>query len=330
MGLARGAGIGFVGNEDARDIDEQRSTLMPFQLPGLSEIPQDIKRWMPIGFAVAMGLLAVASLNRYLVTERRKLDQERQELLAYYEQHYQDPIDVVVAARDVAEDVSLSPGHLRMAKIPESFVQPYATLNPGSVLGMVTRVPIAEGEQIMQNKLRRPEDIRSGATLSTLTPEGKRAITIQVDTLTGVGGFVRPGDLVDILWTLKLPVRGQRQPQVVTLTLFQHVPVLAVGGTFIGGRTEVADKKGTAQTVTLALGPQETSFLLFAREQGGVQLSLRPRSEPASQVAVAPANFETLMLQLGMQSDAPQGQVFREVEVYKGLKRDVVAVPEDE
>lgn len=294
-----------------------------------------MRRILALVFAAACGVGAVMLLQKTLAEQRRALAQERQKLLA----DYQRPVEVIVAAKDLPESTTLDAGALKTALVPEKFVQPYAARSSSDVLGLVTIAPMAEGEQMLVNKVRRPEAAAPArdATLSALTPEGKRAITIAVDAITGVGGFVRPGDAVDILWTIQLPQEGQqRESQVVTLTLFQNVQVLAVGADMGGrGRTKAAASPEESRTVTLALTPQETSFLLFAREQGRIQLSLRSHAD-TSEVAVTPANINSLMEKVLSQqgpmpgtAPRPAAKNTRQVEVYKGLKRDVVLLPDE-
>jgi len=282
------------------------------------------KRLIPLVFAVVMGLVAVGLLRQYVSQQRQTLEQERKKLLS----SYPEPIQVVIAGKDISEGVPLEPSLLSTTQVPERFIQPYAVRAAGEVLGLITLTPIAEGEQILLNKLRRPDTAPKDATLSALTPKGKRAVTIGVDVITGVGGFVRPGDTVDVLWTLQVPQPGQSQGEVVTMTLFQEVPVLAVGSE-IAGRSKSKQEASPEYTVTLALTPQETSFLLFAREQGRLQLSLRARAEDKGSVAVAPANMNALMeTMLGAPAGPPTPtRPGRAVEVYKGLKRDVVQLP---
>jgi pilus assembly protein CpaB len=263
-------------------------------------------------------------MRQYLNQERRKLQHEWQRLMA----DYQQPLEVVVAAKDLPEGLPLEPSHLKMATVPEKFMQPYAVKSPQELVGRVTIAPMAEGEQVLLTKVRSADEVPADAILSGLTPKGKRAVTIGVDAITGVGGFVRPGDTVDVLWTFKLPQAGQPEGQVVTLTLFQDVPVLAVGHQMVGRSMRTAEESAE-YTVTLALNPQETSFLLFAREQGRIQLSLRSRLE-SGQTAVAPANINTLLeSQLGIKAAAPVSPAVKKAEIYKGLKRDVVVFSED-
>lgn len=295
-----------------------------------------LRRIIPWAFALAAGLVAVILVRQYLLQQRQALEGERRKLQRMMA-NYPQPVHVVVAAEDLPAGQLLQSSQLTTADMPEKFLQPYATQAPNELVGLVTLAPMARGEQVLLNKVRRPEAVVSQeTTLSGRTPKGKRAVTIALDLLTGVGGFVRAGDKVDILWTIQLP--GPHQPaQPVTLTLFQDVPVLAIGQELTGrgpSRSREESGGGGQLLLTVALTPQETSFLLFAREQGRIQLSLRSKTESGS-VQVAPANINTLMesqLTGKVSSDTgePKGPATRQVEVFKGLKRDVVDVLVDD
>lgn len=302
-------------------------------LKGLSD---SARRMVPLLAAAGiMGFGAVVLLQQYLHTQLRALQRREQQLMA----NYREPVDVVVAAKDLEAGTTLESSSLAMAKVPERFLQPYSSRSPAELVGLVTVAPIAAGEQVLANKLRRfNEAPTEGSTLSALTPKGKRAVTIGVGAITGVGGFVRPGDSVDVLWTFKLPAQpgqAQGEGQAVTMTLFQDVPVLAVGREMLGRSSPVAESSPD-YTVTLALTPQETSFLLFAREQGSVQLSLRSQLENRGAQAISPANINTLLQsQLGLKipSASPtSGMPQRTAEVCKGLecKRVVLSGTPDE
>ncbi len=293
--------------------------------------PERSRRLLPLGFGVIFAIIALFFARQWRDTQVRHLAREEQMLREKFPPP-PPPVQVIIASADIDKDVQLTGDHLEVAEILPSAAQPYAARSPQDVLGMVTIAPIAKGEQILANKLRRIEDAPTGNTLSSITPEGKRAITIVVDPLTGVGGFVRPGDHVDVLWTASLPAPGQQggEGQPVTLTIFQEVPVLAVDASMVG-RAAPAAEGAQQQMVTLALTPQEAALILFTREHGRIQLSLRPHDE-AGQVAVPPADLQAVIqkvLGVAPQQNAEQPhQKTHEVEIYKGLKRDVVVLPD--
>jgi len=109
--------------------------------------------------------------------------------------------------------------------------------------------------------------------LSSKTPAGYRAIAVNIDSLSAVGGLLMPGDSVDIITHLKVPTRGGKQ-ELTSITLFQNVLVLSVNG-----KTQVTPEsskvKSKSMQVTFALNPQEAELLTFAERHGKLQLVLR-------------------------------------------------------
>ena len=292
------------------------------KLPSIT--PQARYRIILVVVALAAGGVAWWMAQQWMRDQQVALQRKWQQMTA----GYRAPIDVLVAASDLPEGTVLAASHLTLAKIPENYVQPYVARTAAEVVGKVTLAPIAQGEQMLTNKVRAPEEMPRGDTLSGLMDKGQRAVTIAVDAITGGGGFVRPGDAVDLLWTISVPEGPNHQGGgAITWVLFQDVPVLAVGKRTVGeaqGKVE----EGSQYMVTMGLPPQNASFLLFAREQGRIQLSLRPKSE-TEQVAVAPANLGSLMTQvLGVPPPPPPPPppVVHQVEVYKGLEKNVVEV----
>ena len=103
----------------------------------------------------------------------------------------------------------------------------------------------------------------SGEAFSVIMPQGKRAVTIRVDTLSAVGGLINPGDFVDVIATLRIPeeinAEKARAKEVITV-LFQNLQVLAVGTLFkpVGGAELYENRQKTnAVNVTLAVSPEE-------------------------------------------------------------------------
>ena len=172
------------------------------------QVTDVVKRRMPLIFGLGLAAVSVIAMHQYVIKKEQEIARKQAEMM----KDYQAPIELIVASKDVKEGTVLDAASLATAQVPEKFAQPYVARAPRDVLGMVTIAPIAKNEQVLLNKVRRPEDAPAGMTLSSLTPEGKRAVTIGIDAITGVGGFVGPGDKVDILWTFKLPSAGGGGP----------------------------------------------------------------------------------------------------------------------
>ena len=96
-----------------------------------------------------------------------------------------------------------------------------------------------------------------------------RAVSVRVDEVIGVAGFVLPGTRVDVLLTLD---KGPSRPQSITKTLLQNVQTLAAG------QSVQRDKEGKPQTVTvitLLVSPDDAELLALASKEGRLQLALR-------------------------------------------------------
>ncbi len=132
------------------------------------------------------------------------------------------------------------------------------------------------------------------ATLSMKTPPGKRAITAKVDKLYASEGLVNPGDYVDILVHLDVPVDpfNEKATEDVAIMLFQNVQVLAM-------ETSLEPKAGDPGNVpqeipvTFALNPQEASMMSFAQKKGKLQLAVRSPKEKQL-FALPAATWESL------------------------------------
>ncbi len=286
-----------------------------------------IKRYIPFIFAGLLGMGAVYLVQQYVQSERRALEAQKKKLLEQFQAIA--PIDVVVARKDIPEEAQIIADMLDTKQIPKAFVQPYATSRAMDLLNMVAKVPIAAGEQVLTNKVRSAEARSKSESLAAITPKGMRAVTIGADMLTGVGGFVRPGDKVDVVWSLQVPRPDTKEPDLVTITLFQGVDVLAVGRD-IAGRAAQEEAPSGEHTVTLSLTPEQTAVILYAREQGRVQLSLRSKTDKGEAIALTPTDMDAVMQAVMGEGKFPSAakQAPRTVEVFKGLEKSLVAVSE--
>lgn len=272
-----------------------------------------------IAFAVAVStaLMVAAYIRTREIQIRRELMRGR------------EPTPVLMATQDIPESTHIDESMIALINRPADSLQPHAISNPGEAIGKIAVVPIYQNEQILDSKLERPQH---ASTLSAKTPSGKRAVTLAVDAITGVGGFISPGDFVDILGLFQIPTPDGKQVPI-TITLLQRVQVLATGRTSAPVRG--SGEAGPADTVTLALTPEETELLLFARVQGQIQFSLRPKTDSAVLAQVQPMTIDKLIAHIlgptAMQPPPPPpppAPVEHRVEIYRALNREVVTVPD--
>jgi pilus assembly protein CpaB len=142
-----------------------------------------------------------------------------------------------------------------------------------AVEGAIVRDPILSGEPITARKIVRGGE---GGYLSVVLGPGKRAMAVPVTSETAVGGFILPGDRVDVIQTHEAQSAGEGDSagakQVVAETIIQNVRVLALD------QTTAAEKDAktiVASTATLEVGPSEAEALSRAKAGGSVTLILR-------------------------------------------------------
>ena len=150
------------------------------------------------------------------------------------------------------------------------FIDGEADMN--KLLGTVVRYPITAGQPVTQGGLVAPGD---RGFLAAALGAGMRAVTIPVSAKTGVGGFVFPGDHVDLLLTQTVPAADTGQPLKATETFLRNVRVLATDQS-----TETTVEEGKTvvrafQTVTLEVTPKMAEKIQVAQTVGTLSLALR-------------------------------------------------------
>lgn len=161
---------------------------------------------------------------------------------------------------------------------------------------------------------------------SYLTPPGKRALTVLIDSLSAVGGLINPGDYVDIIAHLKIPKSYSKktEKQEIITVLFQNIQVLAVGANFRSeGSSELYNiqKNARSLNVTLALDPEQAGLLTFAQTNGKLQLALRSPAEDRTSI-IQVASWEAL-------SDYAKETQGTEIEVPKKKAKITTIIGED-
>ena len=174
-------------------------------------------------------------------------------------------VDIVVAANDIQVGAKVEEHDIRLAKFPAVDVPQGAYTKRSQVLGRGVVVPITRGEFVLPTKLA-PENAGSG--LPSLIPPGMRAVSVRVNEVVSVAGFVTPGTRVDVLLT-GTP-GGSTESQ--TTTVLQNVPVIAAGHTL--ERTATGEPQNTP-VITLLVSPDDAQRLTLASSEGRIQLVLR-------------------------------------------------------
>jgi pilus assembly protein CpaB len=144
------------------------------------------------------------------------------------------------------------------------------------VAGQTTKIFMTAKEAVTAIKLS-----SLGGGLSMLVRPGMRAATVEVDQVSGVSGFILPGDRVDMLVTVE---RVSNPEDAYTQTILQDVEVLAAGQ-----KTATQDNKPIAvQAVTLLVDPKEAEAMAHAQRQGEITLVLRARDDDAKVTKASP------------------------------------------
>jgi pilus assembly protein CpaB len=244
-------------------------------------------------------------------------------------------LDVIVAADDLQVGARVEEHDIKIIRIPASDLPAGAPRRRSDVLGHGVIIPITKGEFILPTKLAGEN---AGAGLPSLVPPGMRAVSVRVNEVVSVAGFVTPGTRVDVLLT-GTPAGGA-EPQ--TSTVLQNIAVLASGHTLERSATGEAQ---TTPVITLLVSPDDAQRLTLASSEGHIQLALRnpldTRSEelpvsgaralyrapaaPAPTVVHVPVHHT-----VSVKAPTPAASTGVTVEVYQGDKKpDVVKFPDE-
>lgn len=223
------------------------------------------KTWAPIAVAVLLGLFA-AKIGRNVIAARA---------------HTAPPttvkvVRVVQAAGNVNAGSALSDADLVVVQLPESAAPEFTFGNVSDLVDRVAVVPLVKGQPILEPMLA-PKGTPNG--LTAVVPDGMRAITIEINEVSGVGGMLMPGCHVDLVMTLMADASGPTEARTVA----DNVKILAVGRKFgpqptqpsqPGGPAEPPDNSA-ARTVTLVVTPAQAHIVELATRSGTPRFILR-------------------------------------------------------
>ncbi len=235
-------------------------------------------------------------------------------------------VDVAVAMRDLPIGSIISAADVQVARWPADIAPATTISDVKSLIGRGVREPVMKGEPVLTHRLAVQGE---GAGLPALIEHGSRALSVRVDDVIGLAGFVQPNTYVDVL------VTSRSGAQARSAVVLQSVKVLATG------RNLQADTVTTATTteglnravVTLLVTPWQAELLTLAATEGHIQLALRnpldvqstpttgaaltqliPDGPPAKRPAASP---------VVPRRPAAAAAPFAGVEVYNGPKRAV-------
>ncbi len=251
--------------------------------------------------AVVVGFVAVFSVNRVIIAKTMPSEPVRK---------------VVVAEADITSGSVLSPRLLKAVAWPQHLVPSHAVSSVGQVDGRVLNVALSKGEPVLLSKLA-PEGTAAG--LGGLLKEEMRAFTVKVDDVSGVAGFVHPGDHVDVLMTL--PMLETNKGEQISRTILQDIKVLTAGQVW---QANGQNEPKTVNTVTLEVSPEQSEILNLASTQGKIRLTLRSRvnREIKSTQGVMTSSLITGGSTAGLakKAEIPAAPKERVVEVIKGMQ----------
>ena len=213
------------------------------------------RKWMALVLALvsggAAGYLALGYMNKPLSPRSASASATTQ---------------IVVAARDLALGTVLAPGDVKTIAWPSVTVPPGYAGSEEQVVGRGLITPVSANEPLMTAKLA---DKEAGGGLPIVIPEGMRAVSVKVDEVIGVAGFVLPGTRVDVLVTLS---DNSEREDAATRVILQNVRTLASGQTI---QKNANGEPQTATVITLLVTPEEAEKLTLAATEGAIQLALR-------------------------------------------------------
>lgn len=227
-----------------------------------------------VAAAVVFGLIAAVSVSRYLSNAQAYTRNLNNVVIA--------KVEIPVGSRIIAEQ-------LTVAQYPRS-VAPDGTFPKidENLVGRVAVTRIGAREPITEARLA---PIGSAAGLSSVIPEGYRAMNVRVDDVVGISGFIMPNTLVDIVVVIDPPDNDNRRERISKIVL-QNIKVLANGQNLDKPKNEKEAER--VRTVTLQVTPEQAEKLALASSEGRLQLVMRNSIDQGDEVTPG-ANKRTLL-----------------------------------
>lgn len=207
-----------------------------------------------LGCALMFGLIAAFAVSRYLSSANV---------------YAKSLNSVVVAKVDIPIGSKIIPEQLAVVQFSKDSIPDGTFENPEKLVGRVAVQNIMAREPVTDSRLA-PEG--SAAGLSAVIPEGYRAMTVKVDDVVGISGFIQPGTLVDVVVVIDPADKSSDQGPVSKIVL-QNIKVLANGQNI--DKPKDNREANSVKAVTLQVTPEQAEKLALASTEGKLQLVMR-------------------------------------------------------
>lgn len=223
--------------------------------------------------------------------------------------------EVVVAARDLPLGTILTAEDVKLASWPGGLLPEGYSASVEEVLGRGVITNVVLNEPLISSKIAVKE---AGGGLPIVIPEGYRGVSVRVDDVISIAGFVLPGTRVDVMVTLD---QGSQQGNPVTKLMLQNVPVLTSGQVV---EQDINGEPVQVTVITLLVDPEQAEQLVLAATRGRIQLALRNTLDVDSVTTQGARMSNLIPAQRVARSSAPRRATpppaapTRQIEVWRG------------
>ncbi len=207
--------------------------------------------------------------------------------------------DLVIARSNLPMGAVITAEDIQLVEYPENHYPEGAFVDIETALDRTVVQPILANEPILNGRVT---EKGAGFGLAPLIPEGKRAVAISINQVSGVSGFILPGSTVDIIWTGTRPGSGTR----VTKTILEAVTVLSTAHRL---QPNADGQPENVPVVNMLLTPEESELLTLATREGQIQLVLRNPND-LDELASG-RSFASASDLFGTPKPAPRPRVYR-------------------
>lgn len=262
--------------------------------------------------SVVFGVGAVFIAKNWLNDNKQNLTEEQ--------------VNIVVTTIQIPTGTILEAKHVKLSVFPKSMAPEKALHNLEDVIGKVAKNQFYIGDIVRQERLAEQGD---GSYLASLIGKNKRAVTIRVNDVVGVAGFLLPGNRVDILNT------HQQDGNPTTEVILSNINILAVDQRAASGE----NKPQLVRAITVEVDLSQAEILMNARRNGYLQLALRnpiddnavliTNEETTDKETVEPAIMPELIVDTAAKPAAkllPKANQRQKVELIRGVRLQTVQV----